>query len=166
MTGDFGEEKTEITETLSLKEGLFKGAVHELGHFYCAKELGWKTKEPPRLVLTVGPDVTGKVRVKGDIDLDVTESDPSKPNKVFFAAGYAAEQLNGCFTNYYSQEDNDQIPSGAIDEAVNVAKGIVEPYSREITNIANLMVGKIEEKGNGVFSFEPADLGVEDLVKK
>lgn len=166
MAGDFGEEKTEVTEKSSLREGLFKGAVHELGHLFCASGLGWKTKESPRLVLTVGPDVIGKIRVKGDIDLDVTESDPSKPNKVFFAAGYTAEQLNGCFTNYYSQEDNSQIPPGTIDEAVNVAKEIVEPYSREITKIANLIVDKIEGKGNGVFSFEPADLGVEDLVKK
>lgn len=166
MTNGFGEEKTETTETLSLKEGLFKGAVHELGHFFCASELGWKTKEPPRLTLTVGPDATGKVRVKGDIDLDVTESDPSKPNKVFFAAGYAAEQLNHCFTNYYSSEDNSQIPSGAIDEAVKVAKGIVEPCSTEITNIANLIASKIEGRGNGVFTFEPTDLGIEDLVRK
>ncbi|KKU95058.1 MAG: hypothetical protein UY22_C0001G0002 [Candidatus Amesbacteria bacterium GW2011_GWC1_48_10] len=139
MTSGFGEEKTEITETLSLKESLFKGAVHELGHLCCARELGWKTKKSPRLVLTVGPDASGKVRVRGDIDLDVAESDPSKPNKIFFAAGYAAEQLNGCFTNYYSPE---------------------------IVRVANLIVGKIEGKGKGVFRFEPADLGIEDLVKK
>ncbi|KKU55155.1 hypothetical protein A3H89_05555 [Candidatus Amesbacteria bacterium RIFCSPLOWO2_02_FULL_48_11] len=166
MTSGFGEEKTEITETLSLKESLFKGAVHELGHLCCARELGWKTKKSPRLVLTVGPDASGKVRVRGDIDLDVAESDPSKPNKIFFAAGYAAEQLNGCFTNYYSPEDNGQIPSGAIDEAVIMAKGIVESYSPEIVRVANLIVGKIEGKGKGVFRFEPADLGIEDLVKK
>lgn len=165
MTVDFGEEKKQITEALPLKEGLFKGAVHELGHFYCAKGLGWRTLESPKLVLVIGPDATGAARVKGDISLDVLESTPSKPNKVFFAAGYAAEQLNGCFTNYYSREDNDQIPSGAIDEAVHVATGIVEPYNREITTAAKLIVSKIEGKGNGTFSFVPADLGIEDLVK-
>jgi hypothetical protein len=164
MIDGFQEEKTENAEALSLKEAIFKAAVHELGHLSCAKGLGWKTKESPKLVLIVGLNTKGSMRVNGDIHLDVTESDSSRPNKVFFASGYAAEQLNGCFTNYYSQEDNDQIPPGAIDEAIRVARGIVEPYAREITNTANLIVSKIEGKGNGTFSFEPADLGIEDLV--
>jgi hypothetical protein len=154
------EPNDERKEAELEERAIFKVSSHEIGHLLCADVLGWKAHDV-YLQITIGEDDKGAKRVKGDIYMDVTHSDSNKPNKVFYAAGYAAERITGCFTNFHSSEDNSQV-CGDLEEATKNALGLIKGREELIRAKSNELVEKLKQQ-QGTFKIKPEDLELPDL---
>jgi len=152
-----GQLPPEAKETANRREAVLREATHELGHYYCAYALGWKARKTELQI-----KIKGKI-VGANIDMDVTYSDPDKPNLVFYAAGYAAERMFWQYKTHHSREDNQRLPMDRIEEAIQIARELIEPYKQEIASRASRIADELREKKRGNFKYTPRQLDLPEL---